>query len=214
MKNKIIAKDKYHLKDLIKKEIQSNGEMCDLNHIDISQVKDLSFLFKNSNFNGNISEWDVSNVIDMSLMFYSADFNGDISKWDVSNVNNMLRMFDLAKFNGDISQWNVSNVKNMVRMFDLAKFNGDISQWDVSNVKDMQGMFFGAKFNKDINSWTPYELAENNASHLLCSEVIKPYWSTIKDKEARNKAIDAYHLNKELDNELNSNNVPTKKVKI
>ena len=36
--------------------------------------------------NGDISNWDVSNVVDMSRMFRDSEFNGDISNWDVSNV--------------------------------------------------------------------------------------------------------------------------------
>jgi hypothetical protein len=36
--NKIVAKDKEHLNDLIQIEIEQNGPNCDLNHIDVSNV--------------------------------------------------------------------------------------------------------------------------------------------------------------------------------
>lgn len=36
---------------------------ADLNFIDTSLIKDMSRLFKNSEFNGDISKWDVSNVV-------------------------------------------------------------------------------------------------------------------------------------------------------
>lgn len=35
----IVATGSVHLKELIKEEIAKNGKWCDLNHIDVSQVK-------------------------------------------------------------------------------------------------------------------------------------------------------------------------------
>ena len=66
-------------------------------------------LFRDSKFNGDISEWDVSKVTDMTEMFMNSEFNGDISKWDVSKVESTISMFQGSKFNGDISKWNLSN---------------------------------------------------------------------------------------------------------
>jgi len=77
---KIIAQNKQHLQTLIQKEIEQNGDGVNLNFIDTSLIKDMSYLFYNSTFNGNISEWDVSNVIIMSYLFYNAAFNGNISE--------------------------------------------------------------------------------------------------------------------------------------
>jgi len=39
----------------------------------------MSFMFAFSLFNGDISVWDVSSVTDMTCMFYDSKFNGDIS---------------------------------------------------------------------------------------------------------------------------------------
>ena len=55
-------------------------------------------------FNQNISQWDVSNVTDMSRMFRNSRFDGDISQWDVSNVTDMSGMFRNSRFDGDISK--------------------------------------------------------------------------------------------------------------
>ena len=121
---------KGELTKMVKDEIDKNGNECSLNHIDVSKITNLSYLFYNSHFNGDISQWDVSNVQTMENMFCDSYFNGDISEWDVSSV------------------------RSMKRMFENSKFNGDISQWDVSSVWDMSGMFFGAtNFNQDISMW-------------------------------------------------------------
>ena len=92
-------KTKDELKEIIYNTIDKEGNDCDLNFIDTSFIKDMSYLFKESKFNGDISEWDVSNVINMAGMFTNSDFNGDISKWTVNKLmfyNNMFKNSPLS----------------------------------------------------------------------------------------------------------------------
>ena len=95
IKYRYFPKTKKELKDLLKQLIEERGNEGDFNDIDVSNVTDMSMLFKfMEEFNGNISKWDVSNVTNMISMFHGSVFNSDISKWDVSNVRNMKAMFD------------------------------------------------------------------------------------------------------------------------
>ena len=109
------------LKELIDKLIKERGNDANLNDIDTSKITDMNYMFADSKFNGDISNWDVSNVENMNYMFqYCENFNCDLSKWDVSNVKRMILMFqDCKKFEGKgLENWNVSNVINMRDMFD------------------------------------------------------------------------------------------------
>jgi len=49
-------------KNELKRIIMSSPTNADLNYLDVSKISDMSYLFRKSEFNGNISEWDVSNV--------------------------------------------------------------------------------------------------------------------------------------------------------
>lgn len=120
MKSIIIPKDKIHLKKIIKSEIFNNGLQCDLNHIDVSNIKDMKYLFSDSEFNGDISKWDVSNVECMYCIFNFCKFNGNISNWNVSKVEDMRYMFHNSEFSGDISDWKPYKLKNIILTFSLS----------------------------------------------------------------------------------------------
>ena len=88
-------KNKKELRSLIQKLLKERGNDTDLNDIDVSNITDMSELFKDLDIhNIDISEWDVSNVENMEYMFFGCEnFNSDLSNWDVSNVKYMGHMF-------------------------------------------------------------------------------------------------------------------------
>ena len=125
-------KDKDELRSLIQELLKERGKDADLNDIDVSDITDMSNLFKNLDpYKIDISEWDVSNVKNMGAIFLECEnFNSDLSKWNVSNVKNMRYMFCGCKnFNSDLSKWNVSNVKDMTYMFKGSVLEKNPPKW-------------------------------------------------------------------------------------
>ena len=86
---------------------QSTGYMenTDLSQWNVTNITNMSELFRNSLYAGELSQWDVSSVTDMSGMFWGSTFNGDISNWDVSNVVNYSYMFSDSAYTKDLSSW-------------------------------------------------------------------------------------------------------------
>ena len=107
-------KDRYTLKELLKRMIEVRGDEGDFNDIDTSDIVSMESLFDdNKTFNGDITGWNVSSVISMYGMFYNAtSFNQPIGNWKFPNVTDMRNMFSYASsFNQDLSEWDLKGKK-------------------------------------------------------------------------------------------------------
>ena len=101
----IVVSSKSELKRLIALRIKEHGSDCDLNDIDVSHITDMSYMFYDSTFKGDISKWDVSNVTNMDSMFCNTIFDGDISGWDVHNLRDMSYMFIYSPLSDREPSW-------------------------------------------------------------------------------------------------------------
>lgn len=176
--SKLLSKTKPESKDelqaLIFKELNEQGPDAYLNHIDTSEITDMSWLFHNLGIgNIQIDEWDTSNVTNMVGMFYNCEnFDGDLSRWDTSKVTNMGSMFYGCKvFEGvGLDSWNVSKVTKMDTMFTYCeKFDGDLFSWDVSKVVNMDGMFSKCSIFRGtgLDKWGPRVSKVTNMNYMF-----------------------------------------------
>ncbi len=141
------------LKNLVRETIRTQGPECDLNHILVDRLMNFSEVFKDTSFNGNISQWDTQCMVQAVGMFENCPFNGNISQWNTRSLRQSDRMFFNAKFNGNISRWSVASLKDARSMFEGSCFNGDISKWDTRCLKVTDRMFAESAFNGDLSRW-------------------------------------------------------------
>ena len=198
--NANVGKPKVRREELL--EMIRNDE--DYSQVDVSDVIDMSYLFKNKEVKYDITGWDVSNVKNMEGMFYKATFNQPIGNWDVSSVTNMKKMFYMTNFNQPIGDWDVSSVTDMSDMFhsDL-RFNQPIGDWDVSSVTDMSGMFYSASdFNQPIGNWDVSSVTDMNDMFRGAHKFNQPIgnWDVSQVKKMKGMFCYAKVFNQPIDN--------------
>lgn len=118
-----------------------------------------------------VRNWDVSNVKNFSGLFYDTEFNENISHWNTANATDISSLFFRCKqFNQPVN-FNTDNVTNMKNMFsDCHSFNQPIN-FNMAKVTDCTGMFAGCKvFNQPIHHLDFGEIL--NATNMFESALI------------------------------------------
>jgi hypothetical protein len=109
---------------------------------------------------------DVSQIDNLSSVFKYSMYNGDLSNWNVSNCTNMNSMFFNSKFdNNSLKDWNVSNVTKMNSIFAKSYFSSDISKWEFNTNVDCGYMFYSS--HKWINTYNNCNKIDNISFEVL-----------------------------------------------
>ena len=141
------------LKNLVRDTIETHGPECNLNHILVDRLMNFADVFKDTAFNGDISEWNTQHMVLANSMFENCPFNGDLSRWNTRSLRQSDRMFFNSKFTGEISSWNVASLENATSMFEGSCFNGDIYKWNTRCLKVTDRMFAESAFNGELSQW-------------------------------------------------------------
>lgn len=84
-----------------------HGTAVNLNHIDVSNVTSLDWVFPGLAVMVDVSSWDTSNVTNLANLLCDAQVSPDLSNWNVSSVRNMDEAFARMRYTGNLSSWNV-----------------------------------------------------------------------------------------------------------
>ena len=176
---------------------------------DVSNVRYMQYLFRQSDFNQPLNNWDVSSVLNMSEMFYSSAFNQDIRSWDVSSVTNMSRLFRNTDFNHPLNSWTVSNVTNLSQMFmDNDEFDQPLDNWNVSSATNISNIFRGCfEFDQPLNTWNTSSITNMAGVFYNARKFNQPLdnWDVSKVTRMDDMFLNAFVFNENIDSWTVSN---------
>lgn len=169
----------------------------------VDNVENMSALFDNcKNYDGKgLEKWNVSNVKDMSFMFRFNNKNvADLKNWDVSHVENMAYMFaDCSNLKTDFAHWKTGACKNFKRMFSNCRsFNSQIDYWDVSQGIDFTGMFESCPvFDRNLSAWVLSKAQSTERMFAYCTNFNSDltYWDVSNVINANAMFMDCRNFN-------------------
>lgn len=130
-----------------------------LEHLDMSDVTDMSYMFYNCQYleSIDISHFNTENVVDMSNMFYWCGIRDiDLSSLDLSNVTNMSHMFGMCRKlrAANLSGLFMPKLTTVQGMFTQSGINEiNLNGFEASNITDMSNMFsYSSIVNVDLSS--------------------------------------------------------------
>ncbi|QHS03070.1 BspA family leucine-rich repeat surface protein [Pediococcus acidilactici] len=163
-----------------------NLEKLDLHSFDTSNVRNMKYMFYNSNISDvNLSSFNTSNVTDMTQMFFGTGnlTTLDLSNFNTSNVNRMFQMFvsttNLKSIN--MSNWDTSKVTNMNQMFSNSGVEKlDLSFFTITNDMDTTDMFIVCRNLKQLTLGKKSQLkSDMNIPNVPTTDGYTGHWQNV-----------------------------------
>lgn len=120
------------IEKIVDEEIKRLGKGADLNHIDVSEVTNMTNLFEDTGFYGDVSKWDVSRVEEKEGMFIGCPIPETNKPAAFQKGSRQIKIFD----NKGVSDWkqlevdvNRFIIKNRERIKVLNVSYSNCNQW-------------------------------------------------------------------------------------
>ena len=129
-------------------------------------------LFKNFDWNDDVSRWNPRSLRDASMLFFGQiSFQGKgLDKWEMTNLENADQMFLGSRLTANLARWNPVSLRRAYGMFGLcAEFEGNgLNSWRkdwARNLSNSSLMFMGCK-RLDISNVANWRLPNNQLNAL------------------------------------------------
>jgi len=159
---------------------------------DLSSVTSIRRMFRQSDFNGKVSNWNVSNVQNFSeFLLFCENFNKPIGFWDTSSGTDFGGMLRETAYNQTLVNFVTGSATQLDFMFNGTPFDQDISSWNVSNVINWNSFLAGAELSSTnydllLNAWSQQSVRNNQSVDFGNSTY------TSAGETARNVLINTY----------------------
>jgi len=159
---------------------------------DLSSVLSIRRMFRQSDFNGKISNWDVSNVVNFSeFVLFCGNFNKPVGLWDTSDGVDFGGMLRETSYNQTLVNFVTGSATQLDSMMNSTPFDQDISSWNISNVSNWANFMTGVELSSTnydllLNAWSQQSVRPNQSVDFGNSTY------TSAGETARNVLINTY----------------------
>ncbi len=147
------------------------SKMTNVEHLDMQDLQDASFLFHNDVNLTSVNNINCNNINNCSFIFYNCYNLVNISNFDTSKVTDMSYMFDGCNNLTIIPNFDTSKVTDMSYMFHRCDSLTIIPNFDTSKVTDMNTMFYSCDSLINVSNFDTSKVTDMNRIFSYCNNL-------------------------------------------
>ena len=147
------------------------SKMTNVEHLDMQDLQDASFLFHNDVNLTSVNNINCNNINNCSCIFYNCYNLVNISNFNTSKVTNMSSVFDGCNNLTIIPNFDTSKVTDMSYMFHRCDSLTIIPNFDTSKVTDMNTMFYSCDSLINVSNFDTSKVTDMNRIFSYCNNL-------------------------------------------